>query len=107
MLGLLTVLLGGCGVPAPPEQPNPPPAPLLAFSEPAVSAADVDLAVRVALELQADPTQHTTVLEANGLTIERWEALLVDIASDPEASSSYARALEAQPAAEPAAPAEE
>jgi len=95
MIGLLTVLLGGCGAPVPPEQPNPPPAPLLVFSEPVLVAADVELAIAVALELQRSPQQHASVLEAHALTSERWEDLLVEIASDPQASKRYAAALEA------------
>jgi hypothetical protein len=101
MLGLLTALLGGCGTPAPPELPNPPPAPLTAFSERAVSPVDVDLAIELALAIQRSPGEHATLLEQQGLSSQAWEALLVDIASDPSAAERYAQALE-QPEPAPA-----
>ncbi len=95
MLGLLIVLLGGCGSPVPPEQPSPPPEPVMAFSQSVVEAVDVDLAIVVAGELQQRPEQHSAVLQAHDLTSEGWETMLVAIASDPQASQRYATALEA------------
>lgn len=94
MLGLLTALLGGCGTPATPELPNPPPAPLTAFSERAVSPVDVDLAIELALAIQRSPAEHAALLDQHGLSSQTWEALLVDIASDPSAAERYAQALE-------------
>lgn len=102
MLGLLTVLLGGCGAPVSPEMPHAPPPPLLVFSEASVSEADVDLAIIVALELLEAPEQHVTVLNAHGLTSERWETMLVSIASDPQASKRYAAEIEGAAGAAPA-----
>ena len=98
MLGLLTMLVGGCGTPQPPEQPNPPPAPLMATPKPAVKDVDVDLAIQVALALRSTPAEHQAILHQHGLTPDSWEAAVVDIASDPQASERYAAGLEAQTA---------
>lgn len=103
MLGLLTVLLGGCGVPAPPDQPNPPPEPLLVFSEPSVVPDQVAQAIEIALALRERPEAHAEVLQRHQLDAAEWEHLLVEIASDPVASQRYAQAVEAA-AATPSTP---
>jgi hypothetical protein len=94
MIGLLTVLLGGCGAPAPPDLPIPPPSPLTAFSERAVSPVEVDLAIELARAIRHSPAEHAALLEAHGLSSQDWEALLVDVASNPSAAARYAQALE-------------
>jgi hypothetical protein len=99
MLGLLTVLLGGCGAPAPPERPNPPPEPLLVFSAPSVAPDQLEQAIVIARELRAQPEAHREVLQAHQLDLAEWEHWLVDIASDPDAAKRYAQALE--PGGEP------
>ncbi len=104
MLGLLTVLLGGCGAPVPPEQPNPPPEPLTVFSETTVQGSELELAITVAAALQRAPERHGEVLLEHGLTSERWETILVNVASDPEASQAYAAALDAAASTAPAEP---
>ena len=95
MIGLFTVLLGGCGPPPPPEMPNPPPTAVLASTKPAVNTVDVDQAIQVAVALRAAPTHHEAILQEHALTPEAWDAMMVDIASDPQASQRYAAALEA------------
>ncbi len=95
VLGLLTLLLGGCGSPQPPELPNPPPESILDGTHQAVSKLEVDKAIDVALALRGAPMDHESILMDAGLTPESWEAMVVDIAADPKASSRYTEALAA------------
>jgi hypothetical protein len=66
--------------------------------DPASAAAEEDDALRaaaIAREIRAAPDDTEAILERHGLTIEEFEALMYDIAADPEASQRYETALSA------------
>lgn len=76
-----------------PEQPTEP--------EDEFSAYDprVAQAARVAIEIQDDPTQADAVLASSELDREKLDALMFEIASDPELTQQYriARGMAAEP----------
>ena len=51
------------------------------------------LAAAIAREIEADPDGSTAILERNNMTRDEFEALLVEIAADPELSRTYSSAL--------------
>lgn len=55
----------------------------------------VEQAVTLANQISADPSQADSILEAAGMDRGAFEALLYEIAKDPELSKSYAIAREA------------
>lgn len=69
-----------------------PPVPDAAVPD-AAEADDVTRAATVAKAIQADPEHAADVLAAAGMTEEELDALLFDIAGDPEKSDAYAKAL--------------
>ncbi len=86
------------------QEPTPDPAPIAAPSQSAPVAGDdlrsPSLATRaraaaaLAREIQGRPDGAETILEAHGLTVDDFEALLFEIAADPQASEIYAGELE-------------
>ena len=73
----------GDGDAAPDEEPLPPLDP------------KVEQAVTLANQISADPNQADSILESAGMDRDGFEALLYEIAKDPELSKSYAIAREA------------
>jgi len=55
--------------------------------------AMVDVAARIAREIEARPDQADAILKRNGRTREEFEKLLYDIAADPDLSRAYNQAL--------------
>jgi len=53
----------------------------------------VDLASRIAREIEARPDQADEILERHGKTRQEFEKLLYDIAADPDLSRAYTQAL--------------
>ena len=70
---------------------------LVACSNPA------DRAAEIAGEIRAAPDRTEQILEAHDMTIEELEALMYEVASDPELSERYHRALPPQAADDEAA----
>jgi hypothetical protein len=52
----------------------------------------VDVAARIAREIEARPDQADAILERYGKTREEFEAMLYDIAADPDLSRAYKEA---------------
>jgi hypothetical protein len=93
-LGILIVLLvaltAGCPAPAPEENVAGEEA---AVAETAPLPEQVQKAVDVAKALEADPDRVAAILEEVVMTPEEYEALLFDIAADPELSRLYNEAM--------------
>jgi hypothetical protein len=53
-------------------------------------------AAAIAREIQADPEQTEAILEQHELSIEEFEALMYEVAGDPELSERYEAALAAE-----------
>jgi len=53
----------------------------------------VDVAARIAREIEARPDQASAILERYGKTREEFEKMLYDIAADPDLSRAYTQAL--------------
>jgi hypothetical protein len=64
---------------------------LVACSGPAERAAEI------AGEMRAEPDRSAQILEEHDMTIEEFEALMYEVASDPELSRRYSEALPPQP----------
>lgn len=91
LLMTLAACGGGEAPPAPeaPEQPvaeAPAEAPEAAMPEKVVRAAELAAAVK------ADPSNAAAALEAKGSSVEEFEGLLFEIASDAELSKAWAKA---------------
>lgn len=56
--------------------------------------AQVAKALVVAKAVQADPSKAEAALEANGMSRDEFEALMYEIAADPELSRAYAAGLD-------------
>ena len=93
-LGILIVLLvaltAGCPAPAPEESGSGEDA---AVADPAPLPEQVQKAVDVAKALEADPDRVAAILEEAVMTPDEYEALLYDIAADPELSRLYNEAM--------------
>lgn len=63
-------------------------------SEPSLSP--VEQAAAVARAIQADPAQADAALAEQGMTREAFEALLYEIAADPDKTAAYRDALQAK-----------
>jgi len=70
--------------PAPSAPPAPPPA----------TDDKVTLAVSIAKEIADDPDHAADVLSQHGMTEKQFEALMFDIAADPDLSRRYSAAME-------------
>ena len=53
----------------------------------------VQMAARIAREIQADPENAEAILDRHGKTKEEFEALLYEIAAEPELSRAYNAAM--------------
>jgi len=53
-------------------------------------------AAAIAREIQADPEQTEAILEDHELSIEEFEALMYEVAGDPELSERYEAAVAAE-----------
>jgi hypothetical protein len=59
------------------------------LSAPNASNSKVDRAARISRAIQADPDHAEDVLRQNGMTEDQFEALLYEIAADPQMSRDY------------------
>lgn len=73
-----------------PEEAAPPATPEVEAAAP--SAAET--AATIAGELRASPGSEAAVLERHGLSADEFEALLYEVAADPELSKAYLGSLE-------------
>lgn len=64
--------------------------------EPTPSLSPVEQAAAAAKAIQADPAQADAALSAHGLTRDSFEALMYEIAADPEKSAAYRAALRSE-----------
>lgn len=62
-------------------------------TSPSPAQGMVDVAVRIAREIQASPDAADAILQRHGKTREEFEQLLYDIAADPDLSHLYNQAL--------------
>ncbi len=88
--GLLVAVMAGCSAPAPEqtasgEQP--------AVTDPVQLPEQVRKAVEIARAIEADPDRSEAILEEAVMTADEYEALLYDIAADPELSRLYNQAM--------------
>ncbi|MCB9758484.1 MAG: hypothetical protein H6739_01460 [Alphaproteobacteria bacterium] len=88
MFAAVFALLAACDS-SPPPEPAPPPEPV---AEPAPPATDprVEQAVRLARAIDAAPENAAALLADAGLTLEQLDALMYEIAEDPQLSRQYA-----------------
>lgn len=82
-------LLAACGQPASDADAEP----VADVESAAAPVANVELAVATARAIKAQPMAIDSILREHGLTRADFDALLYDIAADPELARSYAMAM--------------
>jgi len=99
MMVALPLALGACGQDKPAEEKpvttEKPPAPTEEVDEEDPLDPRVEKAVTIANAIAADPDSADTILESNDMDRDKFEALMYEIAKDPELSQLYAANREA------------
>lgn len=93
--GLLFLALAGCGSePAGQADQTAPAQPSEAPATTQQPADPVDTAAAVARELEANPEDAAAILERHGLTAEKLDELMYEIAADPVKAERYRKAVQ-------------
>ncbi len=96
-------LIGLCACGSSQEEPTPPAPPAATAPAgatnsdiaPSPAAGDtVTLAVEIAKEIADDPDHAAEILSRHGMTEKQFEAMMFDIAVDPDLSRRYSAAME-------------
>ena len=90
LIVLLVAVIAACPAPAPEEPATGEEA---AVVEPTPLPEQVQKAVDVAKALEADPDRVEAILDEAVMSADEYEALLFDIAADPELSRLYKEAM--------------